>query len=212
MKEIFEKIIKENLWSRGRTESPCGPGSSIKYTENLRLHFPLLVEKFNIKSILDAPCGDFNWMKLVVPTLDVDYTGADIVPVLVENNINLYKTDKIKFEVIDITRDKLPDADLMVCRDCLFHLSNDSIKLFFDNFLNSNIKYLLTTTHYNNADFKNTDIKDGNFRLLDLFSAPFEFDKDVLYQIDDWIDGYNPRGMILLSREQIERRHSLNSL
>ena len=210
MKEIFEKIIKENLWSRGRTESPCGPGSSIKYTENLRLHFPLLVEKFNIKSILDAPCGDFNWMKLVVPTLDVDYTGADIVSVLIENNINLYKTDKIKFEVLDITRDKFPNVDLMVCRDCLFHLSNDSIKLFLDNFLNSNIKYLLTTTHYNNADFKNTDIKDGNFRLLDLFSAPFNFDKDVLYQIDDWIDGYNPRGMILLSREQIKRRHSLN--
>ena len=204
MKEIFEKIIKENSWSRGRTESPCGPGSSIKYTENLRLHFPSLVEKFNIKSILDAPCGDFNWMKLVVPTLDIDYTGADIVSVLIENNTNLYKTDKIKFEVLDITTDKLPNADLMMCRDCLFHLSNDSIKLFFDNFLNSNIKYLLTTTHYNNADFKNTDIKDGNFRLLDLFSAPFNFDKDVLHQIDDWIDGYPPRGMILLSREQIK--------
>jgi hypothetical protein len=210
MKEIFEKIIKENSWSRGRHESPCGPGSSVKYTENLRLHLPLLVEKFNIKSILDAPCGDFNWMKLVVPALDVDYIGADIVSVLIENNVNLYKTDKIKFEVLDITRDKLPNADLMVCRDCLFHLSNDSIKLFLDNFLNSNIKYLLTTTHYNNADFKNTDIKDGNFRLLDLFSAPFNFNKDVLYQIDDWIDGYNPRGMILLSREQIKRRHSLN--
>ena len=211
MKEIFEKIIKENAWSRGRTESPCGPGSSIKYTENLRLHFPLLVEKFNIKSILDAPCGDFNWMKLVVPTLDVDYTGADIVSALIENNIDLYKTDKIKFEVLDITKDKLPNADLMVCRDCLFHLSNDSIKLFLDNFLTSDIKYLLTTTHYNNADFKNTDIKDGNFRLLDLFSAPFDFDKDVLYQIDDWIAGYKPRGMILLSREQIKRRQSLNT-
>jgi hypothetical protein len=145
MKEIFEKIIKENSWSRDRTESPCGPGSSIKYTENLRLHLPLLVEKFNIKSILDAPCGDFNWMKLVVPALDVDYTGADIVSVLIENNNNLYKTDKVKFEVIDITRDKLPNADLMMCRDCLFHLSNDSIKLFLDNFLNSDIKYLLST-------------------------------------------------------------------
>ena len=96
MKEIFEKIIKENSWSRGRTESPCGPGSSIKYTENLRLHFPLLVEKFNIKSILDAPCGDFNWMKLVVPTLDVDYTGADIVSVLIAFAFNSKSKGKSK--------------------------------------------------------------------------------------------------------------------
>ena len=209
MKEIFEKIIKENSWSRGRHESPCGPGSSVKYTKNLRLHLPLLVEKFNIKSILDAPCGDFNWMKLVVPALDVDYTGADIVSVLIENNNNLYKTDKIKFEVLDITRNKLPNADLMVCRDCLFHLSNDSIKLFFNNFLNSNIKYLLTTTHYNNNNFKNTDIKDGDFRSIDLFSTPFNFDKDVLYQIDDWIDGHPPRGMILLTYDQIKKVYDI---
>jgi hypothetical protein len=63
----------------------------------------------------------------------------------------------------------------------------------------------LTTTHYNDKNFKNTDISTGDFRLLDLFSAPFNFDKNVLYQIDDWIDGYPPRSMILLSREQIKQ-------
>jgi len=207
MKEIFEKIIKENFWKRTPidNESPCGPGSSVRYTENIRNCLPTLIEKFNIKRMLDAPCGDFNWMKLVVANLNIEYTGGDIVPSLIKNNNDLYKTDTVKFQVIDITVDKLPDADLMLCRDCLFHLSIESIQCFLNNFVNSNIKYLLTTTHYNDKNFKNTDISTGDFRLLDLFSAPFNFDKNVLYQIDDWIDGYPPRSMILLSREQIKQ-------
>jgi hypothetical protein len=208
IKQRFAAIYHSNYWDD--THSLSGSGSNLKSTKRVIKQLPVLIKKFNINSILDAPCGDFYWMKNVLNKVNVNYLGGDIVGKIVNSNNSKYKSKKINFTKINIISDALPSAQLMICRDCLFHLSNDSIKLFLDNFLNSNIKYLLTTTHYNNADFKNTDIKDGNFRLLDLFSAPFNFDKDVLYQIDDWIDGYNPRGMILLSREQIKRRHSLN--
>jgi hypothetical protein len=207
MKEIFEKIIKQKKWSQNEidNESPCGPGSSIRYTENLRSKLPLLIEQFNIKTIIDAPCGDFNWMKLVIPMLNVEYIGGDIVPELIKSNRDLYKINNVRFEEIDITTDTLPEVDLMICRDCLFHLSDESIYLFLNNFVKSNIKYLLTTTHYNEGRFNNYNIDNGRFRLLDLFSSPFNIDNNVLYQIDDWIDNHPPRGMVLFSREQIQK-------
>jgi hypothetical protein len=34
--------------------------------------------------LLDIPCGDFNWMKLL--NLGVDYIGADIVGELIAEN------------------------------------------------------------------------------------------------------------------------------
>lgn len=36
--------------------------------------------------MLDAPCGDLTWMPLVSGIHTVEYTGADIVELAVENN------------------------------------------------------------------------------------------------------------------------------
>lgn len=206
--KVFKSIYNENKWHN--EESKSGAGSTVEYTKNIRDCIPGIIEQFKIKSILDAPCGDFNWMKLLLPTVDVKYTGGDIVPGLIEEN-KKYETKKIKFIVLDITQDVLPKADLMICRDCLFHLPNFYITSFFRNFLDSNISYLLTTTHVNDKSFENTDIKIGGFRKIDLFSEPFSLDKNVIYRIDDYIDGFPPREMVLFSRDQILKRYGMNN-
>jgi hypothetical protein len=54
--------------------------------------------------------------------------GADIVKDLIDINKKKYENEKIKFMKLDIKYDKLPDSDLMICRDCLFHFSNKDIK------------------------------------------------------------------------------------
>jgi hypothetical protein len=74
----------------------------------------------------------------------------------------------------------------MICRDCLFHLSFHDIKLVLENFIKSNISYLLTTTYINTDNFKNKDIATGDLRKIDLFAAPFYFSKDVYFRIEDW--------------------------
>ena len=43
-------------------------------------------------SLLDAPCGDFNWMRHV-PLGGVSYTGADVVPELIARNRRDYGRD-----------------------------------------------------------------------------------------------------------------------
>jgi len=196
----FTWIHKSNLW--GDRESASGPGSTLRYTENLRRRLPALFAEYEVRKVLDAPCGDFNWMKEVVRETGIRYVGADIVPQLVADNNARYKSERIGFIHADITRGALPAADLMICRDCLFHLSNADVARFVDNFCRSDIPYLLTTTHINHSGFDNRDIRTSEFRLLDLRKPPFSF-PEPLCAIDDWIEDHPPRQMCLWSRDQL---------
>ena len=63
LQEVFTKIYDTKFWYN--CESLSGAGSNLLYTENLRKELPKLFDIFNIKTVLDAPCGDMNWMRLV---------------------------------------------------------------------------------------------------------------------------------------------------
>ena len=197
----FTKIYQLKYW--GRTRSASGGGSTLEYTANLRTKLPDLLKRYSILSILDAPCGDLNWMKHVLKEHPVNYIGGAIVAPLVESNNKKYKTDTIRFTQIDLTRDKFPYADLMLCRDCLIHLSNKDIRAVLQNFIDSKIKYLLTTTLVHSNEHTNEDVSSGGHREIDLFSAPFNFPADVLYRIEDWQEPDPKKEMCLWTRDQV---------
>lgn len=197
----FTWIYRNNYW--GINESVSGSGSTLAYTENLRKELPKLITDFNINSVLDAPCGDFNWMKVLLPTLNVNYIGADIVQDLVDSHNSNYKNEATQFLKLNLITDSFPYADLLICRDCLFHLSYEDIQSVLTNFANSKISYLLTTTHKNNNNFQNKNIQTGDYRNIDLFLYPFNFPTNPLARIDDFLLLDQPREMCLFSREQI---------
>ncbi len=202
----FSEIYKSNYWSD--SESRSGIGSNFQSTENIRLHLPIIINKNNIKSIFDAPCGDLNWMMYILKKIDIKYHGSDIVSDIISYNKEKYENENIRFSKLDITKDKLPRSDLMICRDLLFHLSYKDIFLFFENFLSSEINYLLINSHSNNSNiFENKDIITGDFRLLDIFSEPFNFNEEFIYKFDDRdIDEIkNFKIMYLFKKEQINK-------
>lgn len=201
VEDRFTEMYRRNYW--GTKETASGSGSTLEYTENLRSKLPELFSKYSIKTVFDAPCGDFNWMRHVVAGGDFNYIGGDVVLPMISSHNAKYKNDRTKFVHIDLTKEKFPDADLMICRDCLFHLSLKDAELVILNFVNSKIPYLLTTTHVNNGSFLNKDIASGDFRLLDLFSAPYYFPQEVLFRISDWIAPEPQREMCLWTREQV---------
>ena len=125
-KKKFELIYKSNFWSS--KESVSGLGSEYKNTINLRNEMVKLIKNYKIESILDAPCGDFNWINSLI-NKNLKYIGGDIVWDLIDQNNKIYKNDNIIFIPLDITSDKLPNSNLMICRDCLIHLSFKNIKL-----------------------------------------------------------------------------------
>lgn len=77
----FSTIVKEKKW--GDTESLCGWKSESGWSSPLRNSLSFLAKNLNIKTIFEAGCGDFNWLKKF-DFSGIDYTGWDIVDELLE--------------------------------------------------------------------------------------------------------------------------------
>ncbi|GAG59286.1 unnamed protein product [marine sediment metagenome] len=97
---------------------------------------------------------------------------ADIVEDIIAKNKKRYTDDKTSFVCLDAVQDDLPRADLVICRDCLVHLSYADISRALQNIKKSGAKYFLTTTFPNLAE--NRDIKTGDWRPLNLQQEPFK--------------------------------------
>jgi len=203
VEDRFTAIYKTNTW--GNDESASGWGSTLEYTAHLRSRLPELFAKVHVRSIFDAPCGDFNWMRHVLQGTDIDYIGGDIVAPMVASLNTKYGAPRIHFVHIDLIAQPFPKADLMICRDCLFHLSFKDTQAVLRNFVESGIPYLLTTTYVNNDGFTNNDITTGDFRYIDLFSAPYHLPRDVAWRVDDYRPPEPRREMCLWSHEQVRQ-------
>jgi SAM-dependent methyltransferase len=167
IKEVFHAIYTQNHWAG--QESVSGPGSSTVKTFSIRESIPQLILKYGISSVLDIPCGDFNWMNQV-DLQDLNYIGMDIVNELVNKNTAAYAKSNRSFSFADITGSDLPKSDLIICRDCMVHLSYDDINRAVANIKRSQSAYLLATTFPNHS---NHNIITGNWRPVNLSKKPF---------------------------------------
>ncbi len=165
-------------FSGGRPETECGAGSTLANTTNIRAWLPGLLRCLEVRWLLDAPCGDFNWMAHA-DLSGIDYLGADYDPEHIERSWSrssypaAFAPLTRGFVNIDIVAGQLPPADVMLCRDFLQHLPNAVINIMLLNFLASKIRWLLATS-YSNAE--NVDIAaEGSFRPLNLLAPPFQF-------------------------------------
>jgi SAM-dependent methyltransferase len=168
--EIFTDYYRQNYW--GNEESRSGKGSTRENASLIVERFPWLIKKLDIKSILDLPCGDMNFMKLI-DFEGVKYTGVDIVEDIIECNKKLFPQHQ--FLHLDAQSDPLPQTDLVICRDLLIHLPNISVNKILKNIVNSSSKYLLVS-HYLQQFGPvplNGEIQTGQFRAVNLTLPPF---------------------------------------
>lgn len=160
----------------GGKDSVSGPGSDVHQTKVITIELPTLFKALNISTMLDIPCGDFHWMKSV-DLNNIDYTGADIVKELIQKNSAKYARDGVRFQYLNLIKDRLPKVDLIFCRDCLVHFSFADIGLALDNVCNSQSDYFLTTTFTGRKD--NHDIVTGQWRAINLELNPFGLPKPL---------------------------------
>ena len=161
-----------------QTESKSGGGSTLNQTQTIIQEIPILLNTLNVTSLLDAPCGDFNWMKCVDLT-GIKYTGIDIVSSVINQNNNIYANKNISFAVLDILTDNLPKSDIILCRDCLVHFTIDGVFEAVKNFKKSGSKYLLTTTFTGDRINKLTALM-GHWNPYKLTAPPFNFPEPLL--------------------------------
>ena len=170
MEQEFELIFHNRLWNC--PESASGFGSTLKNTEEIRKELPGLVKELATETFLDLGCGDFNWMKEV--DLEVDkYYGVDIVHSICKDNHQNYARYNKVFIRQDLTKDALPKADIILCRDALVHMSFCDIGKAIQNIKKSGSRYLLVTT-YPNVEV-NFEICTGGWRPLNLQKQPFNW-------------------------------------
>jgi len=169
-KSKFTEIYRNNLWNN--EESRSGGGSTLNRTGKVRTGLRELFAELGIRSICDAGCGDFNWMK-TVETKNITYIGVDIVKELIVANKEKHEGGNTSFLELDIIRDDLPTVDLILCREVLFHLSFQDVCAAIVNFKRSKSKYLLAT-HYPYIS-ENVDIETGRCRGINFQKAPLKF-------------------------------------
>jgi hypothetical protein len=171
----FKQIYKTNYWAN--SESLSGEGSTLEATQRVREAIVDFVRTHGVASMLDVPCGDFNWMKEV--HLGIPYTGGDIVDDLVFRNRQKYAADQRAFEVIDLTKGPLPQCDLVFSRDCLNHLSFQDIRRAIQNICSTDARFLAVTQFPGQS--VNRDQESGfTYRELNYHLAPFHWPEPVM--------------------------------
>lgn len=177
----FELIYKTNYWKSKITGSRSGRGSDNDSTENIRKDLSKFLSEKKISSILDIPCGDFYWMSQI-NLKHINYHGADIVTEIININNKKFKSKNTLFSKLDVVKDNLPYADLLLCRDCLVHLDIDEIFLALDNIKKSKPKFFASTCF---LDFSNTLSElDDNWKPINLSKSPFNL-RSPDYILDD---------------------------
>ena len=197
-----QKSGAQMIWDRNKDlgiESASGVGSALSNTKDFREWLQNVIASLEIKTIIDLPCGDWNWMRLV--NLDnVSYLGLDIVSECVIENIKKYATPKIRFEQFDAINQNFDfeAPDLIICRDFLFHLSVDCILNVLEKFRKSGAKYLITTTFNSdivpsNQDLTNEQKEIGwGYRHINLDIKPFDLSSE--FEKIDYIKEYENHG------------------
>ncbi len=204
LRDVFSNVYATKRWGDG--ESASGSGSSIAATKQLSKWLTGLVTQayFSypaINSVLDIPCGDYNWQRNWVEETGIRYYGGDIVPVFPEN----CQSDDISFHQLDITTSDLPSVDLVLVRDCFVHLSFDQIKSAMRNLLReSNAwKWIAMTTFPRMR--QNKDTVCPSWRPLNMRAAPFMFPEPFLSTIErDVKTKYRDKSIAVWRREQLE--------
>lgn len=180
LEKVFGEIAEKNLW--GSAESVSGTGSTLDATEKVREWLPRIMTIYNIRTIVDAPCGDVNWMSKFFPLFDewnIHYQGIDIVSSIIKKNKEKHNYDNVVFDYGDITQHIPANHDLVIMRDVIGHLSTINGITALENVKRSGARWLLTTVFPNVVNI--TEENNGGWRLVNLLSAPYMFNPELVF-------------------------------
>jgi len=174
VEQRFSRIYETGAWVHSDSQQArSGMGSELTATESVRTAIPALLQRLACQSVIDVGCGDWNWMQ----TLDLpcEYLGIDIVPSVIEAN-RRFQRPGVRFEVADAIKGPLPECDLILCREMLFHLSFEDGLRALQN-MKKAAKWLCLTT--DTCIWFNSQIDTGDFRIINLQYAPYSLPKPI---------------------------------
>ncbi|MFV3074587.1 class I SAM-dependent methyltransferase [Niveispirillum fermenti] len=186
--KIFQDVYKSEIWGKDKSGFCSGLGSVdpdivLPYCRAVLFFLNAIGQK---QSVVDFGCGDFKVGSRLRPYFAA-YTACDIVPELIESHKQQYKDLNVDFRCIDATVEELPQAEIIIIRQVLQHLSNADILKLLPKF--KKFKYIIFTDHtpVHRKFTPNLDITTGGYTRmqagsgLDLLSHPFYLEPRVEY-------------------------------
>ena len=181
---VFTKIYAQGLWGRDANDSSAYYSGSGTHTPAIADPYVAAIRALaatfpHAPSAADLGCGDFH-IGAQVRGAFASYIACDIVPGLIEQNRQRYNAQEVEFRCLDLTTDDLPQADVIVVRQVLQHLSNRDIAGFVSR-VAGKCHWLVVTEHWPAIEpfDANVDIPTGSeIRLAQrsgvvLTQAPF---------------------------------------
>lgn len=179
----FDRIYREQTWSGNDDAVPLsGPGSKVESSLPVIEFINRAVEQEKIESVLDLGCGDLTYISTVehITSGAVSYTGIDISNFILRENSEKYPW--FNGDSMDITEPRIFEADLIIIKDLLFHLTNKQIEALFENLTNSRFKYCLVTTMKNMSNRRRILDPKHNYADVNIRIFPF-FRNQYLYTL-----------------------------
>lgn len=182
-RRVFGHIYEHGGWQMGNTKAVhSGPGSELAATDTIRARLPELFAQLGASSVVDVGCGDFTWMQHVdMP--GIDYTGVDIVPPVIEANEKHFGTVTRSFLCIDAVTEDIPRADVVLCREVLFHLSFEDGLRLLEQIRRSDARALIATSDTSTSF--NSNIRTGDFRVVNLRKRPYHLARPNVWIADE---------------------------
>jgi SAM-dependent methyltransferase len=172
----FSEIYAKHLWGRDSSASEffSGDGSTSIYTREYEAMVAQFIERKGIASVLDVGCGDFQvWSRIAQKlTSTVNYCGVDVVKTLIDRNQKQFSSETTKFLCLDAAEGALPNAELLLIREVLQHLSVQSVSKIVAKL--APFKYVIVTEHCAlRPRVRNVDLPDGPIARVDLGSGTY---------------------------------------
>ncbi len=97
--KTFQRIYEQKQWGLG-----SGVGSTPTFAaKTICVLKTLLPQLLGVTVLIDVPCGDQQWAPILRELLpNLKYIGVDIVPALVQRNIETYGDARTEFHLLDM--------------------------------------------------------------------------------------------------------------
>lgn len=196
--EVFTEIYRRGIWGRSRDGSPYYSGSGSHESRIIKGYVDA-IKKFisDLKyapDVVDLGCGDFTIGEKIRPVCK-GYIACDIVEELIDYNRKRYSKLDVEFKCINIARNDLPSADVVLVRQVFQHLSNEEILKALEK-IRISYSYLILTEHLpvkkgftpNKDKPSGADIRTTIGSGVVLTECPFNFENIenyVIFEIEE---------------------------
>lgn len=173
----FSLVYSLRLW--GKEGDGSGAGSSLENTAPAVTFLSSIINERGIETMADLGCG--GGALVAAGLLDKcpglrRYVGLEIAPAVVQRNKRRYGTPQVTFAKADLTKGPLPEVELLVLREVLWHLSNEDALKVLRQCLATGATYLCVSSAENpKGPFNRPKMRSSDYQAVVLTAPPYNF-------------------------------------